>query len=113
MSDEDFKTFAINLEEEIYTNIKHQFNQQLPNFPNTQIDNFKKDFWYVDGIPKEWNKMLVSQISFQYREVAEKYKKTFELLRKLRVIKHPLKLCEYGNLSDEDILKIETKCFSN
>lgn len=44
MSDEDFKTFAINLEEEIYTNIKHQFNQQLPNFPNTQIDNFKKIF---------------------------------------------------------------------
>ena len=107
MSDEDFKTFAINLEEEIYTNIKHQFNQQLPNFPNTQIDNFKKDFWYVDGIPKVWNKRTVTQINLDYKEVNEKYKKSFELLRKLKIIKHPLELCEYGNASPEDIEKIE------
>jgi hypothetical protein len=107
MSDEDFKTFAINLEEEIYTNIKNQFNQQLPNFPNTQIDNFKKDFWYVDGIPKVWNKRTVTQINLDYKEVNEKYKKSFELLRKLKIIKHPLELCEYGNASPEDIEKIE------
>ena len=107
ITEEEYITFADALEDQIYSNIKIQFNQQLPNFPNMQIDNFKKDFWYVDGIPKVWNKKAVSQISAEYKEVSEKYKKTFELLRKLRVIKHPLQLCEYGKLSSEEISKIE------
>jgi hypothetical protein len=107
ITEDEYITFADALEDQIYSNIKIQFNQQLPNFPNMQIDNFKKDFWYVDGIPKVWNKKAVSQISAEYKEVSEKYKKTFELLRKLRVIKHPLQLCEYGKLSSEDISKIE------
>ena len=107
ITDDEYIKFVDVLEDQIYSNIKTQFNQQLPSFPNMQIDNFKKDFWYIDGIPKVWNKLTVSQISFQYKEVSEKYKKTFELLRKLRVIKHPLKLCEYGNLSSEDFSKIE------
>ena len=46
---------------QIFQNIKHQFNEKLPNFPNTQIDNFKKDFWYNDGIPKVWNKKSIGQ----------------------------------------------------
>jgi hypothetical protein len=107
ITEDEYITFADALEDQIYSNIKIQFNQQLPNFPNMQIDNFKKDFWYVDGIPKVWNKKAVSQISAEYKEVSEKYKKTFELLRKLRVIKHPLQLCEYGKLSSEEISKIE------
>jgi len=54
--------FINNLEDQIYQNIKSKFNQYLPSFPNTQIDNFKKDFWYNDGIPKIWNKKTINQI---------------------------------------------------
>ena len=107
LTEEEYINFANNLEDQVYANIKSQFNQQLPAFPNTQIDNFKKDFWYVDGIPKVWNKKQLSQINLEFKEVSEKYKKTFELLKQLKVIKHPLQLCEYGKLSEEDMQKIE------
>jgi len=99
--------FANNLEDQVYQNIKLKFNQYLPSFPNTQIDNFKKDFWYNDGIPKVWNKRTINQINLDYKQACDKYRKTFELLKKLRVIKHPLQLCQYGNLPKEEIEKIE------
>ena len=106
-TEEEYLNFANTLEEQVYSNIKYQFNQQLPSFPNTQIDNFKKDFWYSDGIPKVWNKKTVNQINLEFKTASEKYKKTFELLKKLKVIKHPLELCEYGKIPREDIEKIE------
>ena len=106
-TEEEYLNFANTLEEQVYSNIKYQFNQQLPSFPNTQIDNFKKDFWYNDGIPKVWNKKTVNQINLEFKTASEKYKKTFELLKKLKVIKHPLELCEYGKIPREDIEKIE------
>ena len=106
-TEEEYVKFVDLLEEQIYTDIKNQFKQQLPTFPNTQIDNFKKDFWYIDGIPKVWNKRTVSQINAEYKETSEKYKKTFELLKKLRIIKHPIQLCQYGKIPNEEIEKIE------
>ena len=107
ITEEEFLNFVNVLEEQIYTNIKNQFNQQLPGFPNIQIDNFKKDFWYNDGIPKVWNKKPINQISYEFKQASEKYKKTFELMKKLRVIKHPLMLCEYGKIPKEEIDKFE------
>jgi hypothetical protein len=107
ITEEDFINFANNLEDQVYQNIKSKFNQYLPSFPNTQIDNFKKDFWYNDGIPKVWNKRTINQINLDYKQACDKYRKTFELLKKLRVIKHPLQLCQYGNLPKEEIEKIE------
>ena len=107
ITEEDFINFANNLEDQVYQNIKLKFNQYLPSFPNTQIDNFKKDFWYNDGIPKVWNKRTINQINLDYKQACDKYRKTFELLKKLRVIKHPLQLCQYGNLPKEEIEKIE------
>ena len=106
-TEEEYVNFVNNLEDQLYIKTKSQFNQHLPSFPNIQIDNFKKDFWYNDGIPKVWNKKTVNQINFEYKAACDKYKKTFELLKKLRIIKHPLQLCEYGKLSKEDIEKIE------
>ena len=107
MTEDEFKTFADNLEDQIYQNIKHQFSEKLPNFPNTQIDNFKKDFWYNDGIPKVWNKKTLNEINLDFKTNSDKYKKTFELFKKLRVIKHTLQLCDYGKISAEEIEKIE------
>ena len=106
-TEEEYEKFVDLLEEQIYTDIKNQFKQQLPTFPNTQIDNFKKDFWYIDGIPKVWNKRTVTQITAEYKETSEKYKKTFELLKKLKIIKHPIQLCQYGKIPNEEIEKIE------
>ena len=106
-TEEEYINFVNNLEDQLYTKTKSQFNQHLPSFPNIQIDNFKKDFWYNDGIPKVWNKKTVNQINLEYKTACDRYKKTFELLKKLRIIKHPLQLCEYGKLSKEDIEKIE------
>ena len=106
-TEEEYINFVNTLEDQLYTKTKSQFNQHLPSFPNIQIDNFKKDFWYNDGIPKVWNKKTVNQINLDYKIACDKYKKTFELLKKLRIIKHPLQLCEYGKLSKEEIEKIE------
>ena len=43
----------------------------------------------------------------EYKTNSDKYKKTFELFKKLRVIKHPLILCEYGKIQPDEIEKIE------
>ena len=77
VSDEEYITFVDNCEKEIYSKIKTEFFKELPGFPNTQIDNFKKDFWYNDGIPKVWNKVLISDINLAYETNSNKYKNSF------------------------------------
>ena len=104
---EEYIEFTDKCEKEIYNKIKVIFNNELPGFPNTQIDNFKKDFWYKDGIPRPWNKTSVSVIQSDYETNDAKYKNSFELFRKLRVIKNPLKLCSYGEMEQEEIEKFE------
>ena len=103
IKDTEFIKFVDECEEEIYNKVKALFLNELPEFPKTQIDNFKKDFWYDDGIPKIWNKVPVSDINLAYETNSNKYKNTFDLLNKLRVIKNPLKLCEYGKKPREEI----------
>ena len=109
VSDEEYITFVDNCEKEIYSKIKTEFFKELPGFPNTQIDNFKKDFWYNDGIPKVWNKVLISDINLAYETNSNKYKNSFLLLKKLKVLEHPLKLIDYGKKSKEEIEKFEKK----
>ena len=107
VTDEEYITFVDNCEKEIYSKIKTEFFRELPGFPNTQIDNFKKDFWYNDGIPKVWNQVLVSDINLAYETNSNKYKNTFLLLKQLKVLEHPLKLIDYGKKSKEEIEKFE------
>ena len=107
ITDEEYITFVDNLEEELYGKIKTEFDRELLDFPNIQIDNFKKDFWYNDGIPKVWNKITINEINLSYKENSTKYRETFDLLKNLRVIKHPLKLCNYGDMTKEEIEKFE------
>ena len=107
ITDEEYTTFADNLENEMYKKIKTGFLREMPSFPENQIDNFKKDFWYNDGIPKVWNKIPVSEITSAYNTNSNKYKNTFPLLKKLKVIEHPLKLCNYGDMPKEELEKFE------
>ena len=64
MTEEEYISFVDSCEEDIYSKIKTEFFRQLINFPNTQIDNFKKDFWYKDGIPKVWNQINLTDITY-------------------------------------------------
>ena len=107
IDDNEFITFAKNCEEEIYQKIKTEFFRELPTFPEIQIDNFKKDFWYIDGIPKVWNKIALTDITLSFNKNSTKYKNAFPLLKKLKIIKHPLELCEYGKLSKEKMEEFE------
>jgi hemerythrin-like domain-containing protein len=107
ISDEEYTNFVDDCENEIYSKIRTLFFNELPGFPNTQIDNFKKDFWYNDGIPKVWNTVSVSDINLAFQTNSSKYKDSFEILRKLRVIKNPLKMCDYGQKPREEIEKFE------
>ena len=107
ITDEEYINFVDDCENEIYSKIRTLFFNELPGFPNTQIDNFKKDFWYNDGIPKVWNTVSVSDINLAFQTNSSKYKDSFEILRKLRVIKNPLKMCDYGQKPREEIEKFE------
>jgi hypothetical protein len=109
IKEDEFITFADNCETELYGKIKTGFFNELRNFPNIQIDNFKKDFWYKDGIPKVWNKISVSEIKYSYDQNSNKYRNTFPLLKTLKVIEHPLKLIDYGKISREEIEKFENE----
>ena len=59
----------IDCEKQVYQLIKTEFHKQLPSFPDAQIQNFKKDFWYDDGIPKVWNKINSSEINKSYEDI--------------------------------------------
>jgi hemerythrin-like domain-containing protein len=107
ITDEEYINFVDDCENEIYSKIRTLFFNELPGFPNTQIDNFKKDFWYNDGIPKVWNTVSVSDINLAFQTNSSKYKDSFEILRKLRVIKNPLKMCDYGQKPKEEIETFE------
>jgi hypothetical protein len=107
ITDEEYINFVDDCENEIYSKIRTLFFNELPGFPNTQIDNFKKDFWYNDGIPKVWNTVSVSDINLAFQTNSSKYKDSFEILKKLRVIKNPLKMCDYGQKPREEIEKFE------
>jgi hypothetical protein len=107
ITDEEYINFVDDCENEIYSKIRTLFFNELPGFPNTQIDNFKKDFWYNDGIPKVWNTVSVSDINLAFQTNSSKYKDSFEILRKLRVIQNPLKMCDYGQKPREEIEKFE------
>jgi hemerythrin-like domain-containing protein len=107
ITDEEYINFVDDCENEIYSKIRTLFFNELPGFPNTQIDNFKKDFWYNDGIPKVWNTVSVSDINLAFQANSSKYKDSFEILRKLRVIKNPLKMCDYGQKPKEEIETFE------
>jgi hypothetical protein len=107
ITDEEYINFVDDCENEIYSKIRTLFFNELPGFPNTQIDNFKKDFWYNDGIPKVWNTVSVSDINLAFQTNSNKYKDSFEILRKLRVIKNPLKMCDYGQKPKEEIETFE------
>ena len=107
ITDEEYINFVDDCENEIYSKIRTLFFNELPGFPNTQIDNFKKDFWYNDGIPKVWNTVSVSDINLAFQTNSNKYKDSFEILKKLRVIKNPLKMCDYGQKPREEIEKFE------
>ena len=109
IKEDEFITFADKCETELYGKIKTGFFNELRNFPNIQIDNFKKDFWYKDGIPKVWNKISVSEIKYSYDQNSNKYRNTFPLLKTLKVIEHPLKLIDYGKISREEIEKFENE----
>ena len=109
IKEDEFITFADNCESELYGKIKTGFFNELRNFPNIQIDNFKKDFWYKDGIPKVWNKLSVSEIKYSYDQNSNKYRNTFPLLKTLKVIEHPLKLIDYGKIPREEIEKFENE----
>ena len=109
IKEDEFITFADNCESELYGKIKTGFFNELRNFPNIQIDNFKKDFWYKDGIPKVWNKLSISEIKYSYDQNSNKYRNIFPLLKTLKVIEHPLKLIDYGKIPREEIEKFENE----
>ena len=107
ITEEEFKTFAQNCEKEIYGKIKTEFKRELENFPDIQVGNFRKDFWYKDGIPKVWNQINLTDITYSYEENSNKYKNYFPIFQKLKIIEHPLKLCDYEMKSKEEMEKIE------
>ena len=107
IKEDEFKIFAENSEKEIYGKVKTEFFRELPNFPDIQVDNFKKDFWYKDGIPRVWNQIGVHEITYSYDANSNKYKNIFPIFKKLKIIEHPLKLCDYEMKSKEEMEKIE------
>ena len=107
ITDEEFKTFTQNCENDIYRKIKLIFLREMHNFPDIQVDNFKKDFWYKDSIPKVWNQINLTDITYSYEENSNKYKNLFLIFKKLKIIEHPLKLCDYENKPVEEMEKIE------
>ncbi|MCQ2815804.1 MAG: 50S ribosome-binding GTPase [archaeon] len=103
---EEFKNFSVGCEDMVYDSLKKDFMRYSRDIIGYCTENFKKNFWYDEGIPRQWNKLNDKTID----ELFEKYKapnlQLFELFKKFRVIKNPLNLLEYKQVDEEEFNKI-------
>ena len=107
LEENDFKPFAIELEDEIYSDIKKDFKKKSKDIANFQVESFRNKFWYEDGVPRIWNQIDESRIKDLYNQAKKGSKENFELFREFKIIQNPLKMIDYNkDIKEEDLDKV-------
>jgi hypothetical protein len=91
MQPDEFEEYLKSIEEEIYTNFKKDIvKEKVPELFNFAVNNFKKDFLYEDAMPRIWNKISESEISFLYKELKQKHSIIFDIFRYFNLVRSPM-----------------------
>lgn len=90
MEESEFVPLVREIEEEVLVVIKKDLNKRLKEVPTYATENFKKHFWYDEGIPRAWNKMQEAEIN----KLFDTYKKNnyfvFDVLKSFKIVRNPL-----------------------
>ena len=89
MDDNEIHEFSREIQEEIYVTMKKDIKKKIDRLYDNAISNFKKEFFYEEGIPRIWNKIEESQIDNLFSLSREKNLQTFNILSKLTLAKYP------------------------
>lgn len=106
ITEEEEKAFTKGCEDNVYTELKKEFFRHNKDIISYATDNFKKSFWYDEGIPRPWNKMLESQIDQLYEKNKAQNLTLLDMFEYFKMIKNPLALIEYKKVEEEEFNKI-------
>jgi len=91
MHSEEFREMMIVIEDEVYSSAKKDFLKKVMDLHFIAYDNFKKNFWYNEGIPRIWNKVEESEIIRLKDAYLKENEFIFEIFNKFKVLRNPLK----------------------
>jgi hypothetical protein len=90
MEKNDFIDIAQNIEMEMYAICKKDLLKKLLDLHYTAFDIFRKNFWYDEGLPREWNKIdgnLINELKVKFVNENEFI---FKLFNQFKLLRNPL-----------------------
>jgi hypothetical protein len=95
METSELYEYCNEIQDEIYVTMRKDIKKKIEKLYENAISNFKKDFFYEEGIPRIWNKIEESQIDKLFILNREKHFQTFNIFRKLTLTRYPIECIIY------------------
>jgi hypothetical protein len=95
IDDNEFFNYAVDFENELYNAVKKDFTKKSRDLPDKAVEFFRKDFWFENGIQRNWNKIKDEDIDNLFKNCRTKYLSLFENLKLFKLLKSPLKCNTY------------------
>jgi hypothetical protein len=90
MEKDEFVKYCKEIENEVYITMRKDIHKKIEKLYDYMITNFKKDFFYDEGIPRIWNKMEESIIEKLFQQFKQKHFQTFEIFKKMTLVRNPM-----------------------
>ena len=97
MDDKEFVPFIQEVENEIYLSLKKDLYRKMKEISNFAVESFRKQFWYDEGIPRNWNQIDEGEINTLYAKFLKENYFVFDLFKTFNLLRNPLK-CKINNL---------------
>lgn len=91
MSSDEFKEIVMNIEDEVYTSAKKDFLKKVFDLHSIAYDNFRKSFWYNEGVPRVWNKIEENEIINLKDKYLKENEFIFSIFNQFKILRNPLK----------------------
>ena len=65
---EEILNFTKECEKGVYSSLKKDFSKSSKDTTGYATENFRKNFWYEEGIPRTWNKVPANTIDELYEK---------------------------------------------
>jgi hypothetical protein len=91
LDDNEFLSYADEIENELYNALKKEFSKKSRDLPDKAVEFFRKDFWFEDGVQRNWNKIKDEDIDNLFKTCRTRYLDLFDNLKLFKLLKSPLK----------------------
>ncbi len=91
MSSEEYREIVIGIENDVYISAKKDFVKKVLDLHNIAYDNFRKSFWYNEGVPRVWNKIEEKEITNLKDTFLKENEFIFTIFNQFKILRNPLK----------------------